>query len=524
LDSLTIASPPLQIQVPGIPVTATATPVAYTYGTAVPAISGTVTGIPSADQATLKATFVTAATSSSPIGVYPINVVFSGAADAANYGYGSYPPVYATGSTTTLATVTENAAALKVTANNATTVYGAGNYTFTSVVTGLVNGDKVAESYTPAATQPLAAGTYPIVPTVIGKAKGNYTVAVTNGTLTVTTAPTVITVAPAATSMLPANIGTNPIVVSVGTGVPGGFGTPTGSVTITDTFTPITATAPGVGTTAAPVKIGPLTLTSTGSVSYTITSSAVGTHVYTVAYSGDSNFQASTTAAPTSILVDTADFTVSTPPSPIQVSPGVIPGGLGTVFGEQTAYPETAIVSITQVLGFTGTVYLGCIPQNPSYINCTLTPPAVSVSAAVTPSLIAVCAPATLPLGYTGNGTVASNCTLQAGTAKLVTHPGSIRSAGPKVVLAFLPLGLLAFCVRKRRRLSRALWMLLLMTAIGTGLNGCADNSVAYFSPIPTGLQNVTIYACSVQSSCTAPITGTGPGLIRSFTVQIAIQ
>ena len=510
LDSQTVATP-LSIYVPGVPVSASATSVTYTYGQAVPTIVGTVTGI--TDPAvTYK--FVTAATSKSPSGTYPINVVFSGGT-ALNYGYGPFPPVYATGSTTTLATVTENQAALTVKANNATTVYGANDLSFTSTITGLATGDKLAVTYSPAQSSILAVGTYPIVPTILGKATGNYKVAVVNGTLTVTPAPTAITVAPTATQMLPANIAANPIVILVASTA--GKGTPTGTITITDTFTPIIATAPGTGTALAPATIGPLTLTG-GSVSYKITSTTPGTHVYSFAYSGDSNFQASATsaAASTSILIDNQDFTVSAPSNPIIVAPGVLPGGNASVSGEAAATPETAVVSVVSVLSYVGTIYLGCQPQNPTYVTCTVSPPVVNVTASSTTtapatSLLSVSTPATLPLGFFGTST------------------SQLRRPVTTTVLAFLPFGILAFCVRRsRRRLSNALWMLMVLVLVGTGLNGCADTSVHYFTPVPSGPQVVTVYACSVQSACTstptAPITGTGAGVIRSFTIPISIE
>jgi hypothetical protein len=193
---------------------------------------------------------------------------------------------------------------------------------------------------------------------------------------------------------------------------------------------------------------------------------------------------------------------VSAPATPIVVAPGVIPGGNNAVFGEQAATPETALVTVSSVLSYTGTIYLGCTPQSPSYVTCTLTPPVVSLTSTTATSTVAISTPATLPLGFFGE----------------VRHPVST------TVLAFLPFGVLAFCMRRRRKLSRALWMLLAMAAIGTGVNGCADNSVHYFTPVPSGAQTVTVYACSIQSACTNPISGNGTGIIRSFTIPISIE
>ena len=183
---------PLVVYVPGIPVTVTAPSSTFVYGTAPPKIVGTVTP----DPTPVTYSFTTAATARTPIGTYPVTVVFSGT-NAANYGF---PPVLT--SANQPAVVVETAAALAVKANNFTAQYGAADLSYTSVVTGNVNGDQFAETYTPALSSILNVGTYTIVPTVVGNAIGNYTVTVTNGTLTVTKAPTAISVAATASSVL----------------------------------------------------------------------------------------------------------------------------------------------------------------------------------------------------------------------------------------------------------------------------------------------------------------------------------
>jgi sugar lactone lactonase YvrE len=638
LDSQTIAAPPLTIYVPGIQVSATAGSVTFVYGSPVPKITGTVTGIPAADASSLVYTFTTPAGPATAVGTYPIQVVFSGAADASSYGYGPFPPVFQTGSTTTPATVTETKATLSVTANNATTVFGAGNLTLTSVVTGTQNGDKFAETYvatssTPCtgagttnssgATSVLCVGTYSIVPTVEGSNIGNYNYTPTPGTLTVTAAPTTITVAgptttaPACSALVPT--GCNAILAStalangvftftVSTLVPSGLGIPTGTLTLYDTFIPLTANGnntaslsavaaasstagtaacggtgsvacttytgnvPGgvnngylgltltvsgftnaanngifvcIGSTATTVTLantagvaetdpgtlaGPLpnapvvtTLPAlvAGATTYTLTSAALGQHYYSLAYSGDANFQpilpacvleqqptaavpCSLLLAPTILTVDNADFTftqvtVSTGGvvSPFSgttvVSPGVLPGGNAGVSGEQSGTPEQATVSLQPVLGMSGTVLLSCLPQNPSYVTCTIAPPSVTLSAsssaAVTTIIVSVSTPATLPLGFNFSTGV-----------------------------AFVPLGLLAFCTRRRRKLSKALWMLVGLVAISMGMTACGgSNTVAFFTPIPAGVQYVTVTATG-----TSPTTNTI--VSRSFPMQINVQ
>jgi hypothetical protein len=510
LDSATNATP-LVVSIPGVPVTVVAPSVTFVYGTPVPALTGTVTGI--TDPAvTYK--FVTAATSSTPIGTYPITVVFSGGSYL-TYGF---PPALTAASGGVPSVVVETPAALAIKANNFTTLYGAADLNYTSVVTGNVNGDQFAENYTPPNSSILNVGTYTIVPTVVSTKAGNYTITVTNGQLIVNKAPSVINVSALATTVLASNPTTDTILISVGTGIGGGKGTPTGTVTVTDTFTPIIPTAPGIGPTAAPVTLPPLTLTL-GSVTFTPTSTTPGIHVYSVAYSGDSNFLCSSQLGPTytacpsasvvttTVTVDNVDFTVSSTTSPISIAPGVIPGGNSAIAGEAAATPQQATITVSSILSFTGTVQLSCVPQNPSYVTCTLAPAAVTVPApasgsttASITSIASISTPATLPLGFNFGTTSAS-----------LRHPLS------KTMWAFLPLGALAFCLRRRRRLSKALWMLLAAVVMTAGLNGCGGNSVAYFTPVPAGPQTVTVFA-----SGTSPTTNTV--VTRSFTITINIQ
>jgi hypothetical protein len=93
-----------------------------------------------------------------------------------------------------------------------------------------------------------------------------------------------------------------------------------------------------------------------------------------------------------------------------------------------------------------------------------------------------------------------------------------VQMSATKTVLAFVPFGVLAFCVRRRRRLSNALWMLIGIVAIGAGMTGCGGNQVAFYTPIPTGPQSVTVTA-------SYPGNGTNqPAETRQFIVPIAID
>ena len=483
---------PFTFTVPGLPVTVVANSVTYTYGGAVPALTGTVTGILPADQAGITITFISNATSSSPVGTYPITAVLTGG-NAANYTVPA--AVTATGAP---ATVTESKAPLTVVVPNFTEPYGFPDIDFkppTTVVTGLVNGDLPTFTFTPAHTSTQPVGTYSIVP-ALSILKGtydrinNYSLTTTNGTLVVTKGTAVMSISQTATSVLPTGLSGGVLTITaapVSVGVY--YGVPTGTVTLTDVFTPLTSTGTGTTVTNSPIT---LTLSTSGLVStatYTPTDPTLGTHVYTLSYSGDANFLAAPSATTTSLIVDQADFTVTSTTSPILLVPGIIPGGNAAVANEQAATPETAVVFIAPILGSTATVNLTCaVPA--SYITCTLSPTSVTLTGTTTmTSTVSVSTPATLPIGFTG----------------------SIARPAKGIVYALLPLGLLLSFFRKRRKLSQVVLAVAIFGLLLTA-NGCGGgNLVQFFTPVPAGPNSVVI-------------TGTSGTTSRSFTVPINIQ
>jgi hypothetical protein len=519
LDSQTVSTP-LVIFVPGVSVTATAASITYTYGTAVPAITGTVTGIVAADNVT--STFTTAASQYSNVGTYPITVVFSGG-NYCNYGF---PTVTNSGTGGGPATVTETQAPLSVVLPAYTTVYGAAdlNYATQMVITGAVGTDikRISATFTPPSSSVLNVGRYTVVPTMTGKPIGNYTVKITDGTLTVTSAPTGVAVIAAKTSVLDntAGVASATYTLGVSTEVPAGKGTPTGTVTVTDTFIPTTPTSfvpvtllPPTGAGAVPPCSGTVTTNCNtptvlnlvaGQAIYTPTSTSQGTHYYQFSYSGDGNFQAGVSTGYNSLIVDDPDFTVNSITGVVAIIPGVTPSGDGlpAAPGQSTAAPETAAITIAGVLSFSGQVSLTCQSRNPSYITCTMTPPTVTVGSSGTTatqtSVFSVSTPAELPLGF--------------------FNTGQVQTWPSKTLLAFLPLGMLAFLARRRRRrLSQALWVLIAMAAVSTAMSGCGSPVVNFYSPVPTGPQTVT-----VTGTGTDPNTGTT--VTRSFIVPISIN
>ena len=489
-NSPTQASP-FTFTVPGLPLTVVANSASSTYGSAVPTLTGTVTGILPADQAAITVTFTSAATSSTPVGKYPIKVTLTGG-NSANYTIPS-----AVTSTGAPAVVTENPAPLTVTVPNFATVFGQPDVTYdpTQIAVGLVNGDEPLYTFTPAHSSSEAVGTYTIVPTLsIPTATGydkinNYTVKIVTGTLVVSRAPAGITIASPSPAVLPTALSKATIAITVAQPQAGFIGTPTGTVTLQDVFTPLNAT--GLGTSVTEPKIT-LNLVA-GATSYTPTDPTLGIHVYTFYYSGDSNFLASdTSATPTSLTIDVADFTITSTTTPIQIAPGIVPGGIATATNELAALPETANVTITPVLGSTQVVTLSCVGPA-SYITCTLTPASVTLNGKTAQvSVVAVSVPATLPINFTAQ----------------------LRQSHRDVALAFLPLSLLTLlplCGRRRRIQVSRLLLLVLGVAMLVNVTGCGGNLVKFFTPVPAGPTQVTV-------------TATSGSVSRSFVIGVSIQ
>jgi hypothetical protein len=282
--------------------------------------------------------------------------------------------------------------------------------------------------------------------------------------------------------------------------------------------------------TAASAGAGTFTLPATEATT-------TGTHYLSFVYSGDAGSngdgkgdfacsvagQLATTSPscpttnpiPFALIVDNPDFTLTSTTGPISVVPGTVPSGNGlpSAPNQSSANPQSAILSIGGVLGFTGTVNLSnCVTQHPSYVSCFVgqlivvngatqpVPYATVVNGSTVAVVFDVSTPATLPLGF--------NTTAQ------------LRTTATRTVLAFLPFGVLAFCVRRRRRLSKALWMLIAIAAVSVGMSGCGGNSVDFYTPIPTGPQTVTVNASYTYVSSVP----TQPSVTRSFVVPITIN
>src|SRR6185437_9461 len=161
--------------------TVTAANASMLFGDAVPTLTGTVAGTKNGDNIT--GVYTTTATSTSPVGSYPI------AAAASDNGTGklsNYTVSFVNG------TLTINPAPLTVTASNSSMIYGDPVPAVTGTLTGVKNGNNITASFSTAATSASSVGSYAILASVSDNGIGalaNYSVTVNNGVLTVAPAP-----------------------------------------------------------------------------------------------------------------------------------------------------------------------------------------------------------------------------------------------------------------------------------------------------------------------------------------------
>jgi hypothetical protein len=173
--------------------TITANDASKTYGhtKTFAATAFTTTGLVNGDTVTSVTENSAGAAATATVAGSPYSIVASAAAGT---GLANYAISYVNG------TLTINPAALAITANNASKIYGQ-TETFASTAftaSGLVNGDTVssvtATSPGTATTAPVSGSPYAITPSAaVGTGLGNYTITYANGTLTVNPASLTIT-------------------------------------------------------------------------------------------------------------------------------------------------------------------------------------------------------------------------------------------------------------------------------------------------------------------------------------------
>jgi sugar lactone lactonase YvrE len=270
LSNYTITNNPGTLTITQTPLTITVLDASRQYGQPNPPFSSTthvtlngVTQIGTLNGDAVNITYSTAATVTSPVGTYPINATVSGA-PAENYLITVIP-----------GTLTVTQAVLTVVVGNATRPYGAPNPTFTSTVSGVLNGDTFTNTYSTPATITSPVGTYQINDLVGGPAAANYTITVVPGTLTITQASIALNVA--ANNATRAYGASNPAFTSTITGALNGdtftitYVTTANATSLIGTY-PIVPTVSGaaignytVTTTNGILTVTPATLTVTAS-------------------------------------------------------------------------------------------------------------------------------------------------------------------------------------------------------------------------------------------------------------------
>jgi hypothetical protein len=176
---------PANLTVTPAPLTITANDASRAYGASNPTFSVSYSGFVNGDDASdldTPAALATTATAASPAGTYPITVA---GATSANYDIS-----FVSGS------LTVGKAVLTVTADDQTRIYGAADPTFTASISGLQNGDTVADlggslSCSSPAIPTSNVGTYPV--TCSGYTSSDYTINFVAGDLSVTPAPITVT-------------------------------------------------------------------------------------------------------------------------------------------------------------------------------------------------------------------------------------------------------------------------------------------------------------------------------------------
>ena len=345
-----------------------------------------------------------------------------------------------------------NQSGLSLTANNASRIYGTANPAFSGTVTGAVNGDSFAESFTTPASIASNAGTYAIVPSVAGTNLSDYTVSVQDGTLTISQAGTTTSLGVGNGSITPGQSATLTAQVASLTS-----GAPTGSVSFYD------------GTTL----LGTSTLAGGSAVFSTSSLSPGATHTITAAYSGDINFTASSTTASTSIAVGALDFTLS------------LSGPTS-----QTVVPGSSVNFQIVVDPLYGT-YAG-----PLSFTVTGLPPGATVS--TNPTTIAA-----------NGGKQTVTVSIQtAGVTAMQNHPSDARRLAPfAMALLLLPLAGARRMRKQGRRLNRLFIFLLLIGGMtAAALTGCGSRNGFFTQAQKSYDVTITATAGSLVHSATVTV------------------
>jgi len=280
---------------------------------------------------------------------------------------------------------------------------------------------------------------------------------VTSDSQVVTKAPTTVSLSSTAAAV---NIGT--AVTFTATVSPTIPTVPTGTITFK-------ATGQSTGTTST----ASVAVSNAGIATWRIALSTIDTYTVSVAYSGDSNYEASAGSS-SEVIAGAQDFTL-TIPSTYSVRKGT--SGAGAL-------------SLTPLNGFSGTVTLSCSGL-PYGTTCGFNKQTITLQSSLLSSLASP-----LTSGNYAGAAVSTDMTLTAAGITVTTAGG------------FMLIGCL-FGWRKRRRLGVILAFCTVATAT-LAITGCANsNRYTQNNGTPVGTYSVTVTATSGTLSHTATTTMT---------------
>ncbi|MCY3019520.1 MAG: MBG domain-containing protein [Planctomycetota bacterium] len=374
--------------------TVTADAKSKVYGAALPALTYTYTGLVNGDtSATFTGALATTATGSSGVGTYAVT---QGTLTATgNYSIGTFNG----------ANLTVTPAALTITADDKSKIYGAAIPALTASYSGFVNGDTAASLTTPptvstTATVGSGVGTYPI--TANGAVNANYTISYVDGTLTVGQATLTVT-ADAKSKVYGAAMPALTYAIS-------GYQNGDNSSVITGT--------PSLGTTAS---------TSSSVGSYPISVNVNGMSAANYTFTGVAATLSVTPAALT-ILADNQSKVYGTAnPALTYTYTGLVNGDTSATFTGALATTATGssgvgAYAITQgTLAATGNYTIGAFNS----ANLTVTPAALTVTANAKSKVYGTANPA-LTYTYTGLVNGDTSATFTGGLATTATGSSGV--------------------------------------------------------------------------------------------------
>jgi sugar lactone lactonase YvrE len=355
-------------------------------------------------------------------------------------------------SASTTSSVVVSPAPVTAAANSTTISYGVPLSALTGTLSGVLPQDQAAVSavFTASTSATPSVGSYPITATLTGTASGNYTLSLApnSGTLTVVPAATIATLTPpsATYATLPLQL-TAQVASSTS-------GKPTGTVQFFDDGS-LVATAQLINGSASAVELNP----------------TIGSHTLSVAYSGDTNFRASTSANLLEAVNSLPDFNV-----------GVTGGTQQTSIAGSPANFTLAVSS--QGSPFTGAVTFSAAGL-PSGATVSFSPPAVVPGSSTAVVTMAVTVPET-----------------------------SARRASNQPQLAFAVVAAIGLLMLRRRRISAAL-LALFVISVTLSLSGCGARTAS------EAVLPVQTYPLSVQA------TGTnlaGNVVVHTVSVTLAVE